>query len=61
MTCGHCVQSVSVALEAIAGVDRVSVQLEENKAHISYDAQKVDLPNIKKAVEDAGYALTGTE
>ncbi|MFQ5544011.1 MAG: heavy-metal-associated domain-containing protein [Nitrospiria bacterium] len=55
MTCNHCVETVTKALEGLSGVSDVSVILEENCANLSYDAAKVELSEIKKAVEETGF------
>ncbi len=58
MTCGHCVESVTKALEGLTGVSEVSVELEDKSAELSYDEAKVGLSEITKAVEDAGFTVT---
>ena len=57
MTCGHCVESVTKALEGLAGVSDVSVMLEEKSAELTYDAAKVGLAEFTKAVEEAGFTV----
>ncbi|MFQ5598834.1 MAG: heavy-metal-associated domain-containing protein [Nitrospiria bacterium] len=57
MTCGHCVETVSKAIEALSGVTEAVVKLEESRARVSYDAGKIDVSEIAKAVEAAGYAV----
>ena len=53
MKCGHCVQSVSDALNALDGVT-ATVSLDEAMATVqSTDA--IDYKVLVKAVEDAGY------
>lgn len=52
MTCGHCVRSVSQALEAVRGVERVSVSLETGRAQI--DGQATPTALIR-AIEEEGY------
>lgn len=58
MTCGHCVESVTKALEGLAGVSEVAVILEEKSAELSYDESKVGLSEMIKAVEEAGFTVT---
>lgn len=60
MTCGHCVETVTKALESLSGVKEATVNLEENNARISYDTDKVGLPEIEKAVTDAGFEIGGS-
>lgn len=52
MTCGHCVQSVTKALQAVAGVEKVSVSLDTGRAHVDGSA---NLGALIRAVEEEGY------
>jgi copper chaperone len=54
MSCQHCVQSVTKALEQLEGTSNVQVSLESGQA--SFEEEKpVDFQTIRKAVQDAGY------
>jgi copper chaperone len=55
MTCEGCVRSVTRTLQAVAGVQRVEVSLDEEKARVTYDPKKAGLAELKRAVERAGY------
>lgn len=57
MTCGNCVKHVTQALQAVPGVERVSVDLESGTAEVDGDASNEQL---KAAVEEEGYELEGT-
>jgi Cu+-exporting ATPase len=57
MTCDHCVKRVTSALEALEGVDSVTVDLETGQATVEYDASTVGRRDMADAVEDAGYAV----
>jgi copper ion binding protein len=56
MTCGHCVNSVTEEVGAVAGVRQVDVDLPTGRLTVSSD---VDVPeaDIRAAVEEAGYQL----
>lgn len=54
MSCKHCVMHVTKALEAIEGVVKAEVSLEEKSAVIELDSD-VSGEKLVKAVEDAGY------
>jgi copper chaperone len=60
MTCGHCVEGVTKALEALTGVSEVFVELEASSAELSYDTSVVGLSEITQAVADAGFTVTKT-
>lgn len=55
MTCGHCVQAVTKAVQALAGVSDVQVSLREQSAVITFDPDKVATDSILAAIADQGY------
>ena len=59
MTCGGCVRSVSSVLNALDGVVKADVSLDKKCAVVDYDAAKLDLDQIKRAVQEAGYEVAG--
>ncbi|HWR24991.1 MAG TPA: heavy metal translocating P-type ATPase [Methanosarcina sp.] len=56
MTCGHCQKAVADAISSLEGVESVNVDLESQRAKVSFDPQKVNLDDIKAAVAKAGYS-----
>ena len=60
MMCGHCTARVEKALGETRGVLSVAVSLEDKSATVeAKDKLKPD--TLKKAVEAAGYTVTGVE
>ncbi len=59
MMCPHCQAAVKKALEAFDGVT-AEVSLEDKAAYITASGD-VDRETLKKAVEDAGYEVSGIE
>jgi copper chaperone len=57
MTCGGCVRSVTAVLQALPGVESVSVSLERGEAQVRFDEARVTRAQLVLAVEDAGFAL----
>ena len=55
MTCGGCVKSVDSALTRLNGVQSVDVDLEGNKAAVTYDSSAVAVDAIVEAIEEAGF------
>src|SRR5260370_1577939 len=55
MDCAECTVHVQHALAALPGVDHVHVLLSSEKAVLPIDPTKVDLPTIRKAVDDSGH------
>jgi copper chaperone len=58
MTCGGCVRSVTGVLSALEGVVKAEVSLAEQRAVVDFDPGKVNIGQLKRAVEDAGYEVT---
>ena len=55
MTCASCVRVVEKTLAKLDGVKTASVNIATENAKIAYDADKVRISGIKKAIKDAGY------
>src|SRR5574342_222336 len=61
MTCASCVSHVEGALKELPGTSNVVVNLATNKATLSYNPQRVTLDDMRRAVEEVGYAITAAE
>lgn len=59
MTCSGCVASITRVLKALPGVHDVNVTLEPGRATISYDPAQSGMPELTRAIEDAGYDVAG--
>lgn len=57
MDCAECTQHVQHAIAALPGVASVNVLLASEKAIITLDPARVELPQIRQAVADAGYSV----
>jgi copper chaperone len=57
MSCGHCVMAVRKELSRIP--DIFVEEVEVGKAVVKFDESKVNDLDIKKAIENAGYPVTG--
>jgi len=55
MDCEGCVKSVTRMLSGVAGVSGVQVSLAQARAKVTYDPTKASVPDMKKAIERAGY------
>ena len=54
MSCQHCVQSVTKALESIAGLKNINVDLTTGTA--SFDSEEsIDIKAIHAAIRDIGF------
>ncbi|MFD5243231.1 heavy-metal-associated domain-containing protein [Amycolatopsis sp. NPDC058340] len=59
MVCGHCAGFVTEEIETIAGVTAVAVDVENGTVTVTSD-RKLDVAEVRAAVEEAGYELTRT-
>lgn len=57
MTCGGCVNSLTRALKAIAGVGDVNVTLATGETSVQYDENLTSPEQLRSAVENAGYGI----
>lgn len=56
MSCGHCLNAVSQALQSLPGVKVDSVRI--GRADLHFDGTQVSRERITAAIEDAGYDAT---
>ena len=61
MTCATCSRRVERALEKVPGVLKTSVNLTNEKATVGYLTGEVELRDLEKAVEGAGYGVVRGE
>ena len=57
MTCGGCVNNVTKALNAVAGVRHVAVSLHPGEARIEFDENTTAPSQLRTAVRQAGYEV----
>ncbi|TGE36414.1 heavy metal translocating P-type ATPase [Desulfosporosinus fructosivorans] len=57
MSCEHCVNHVTKILEKFPSVEHVQVSLAESKASFDWDPLQVNMADIRKEIEEAGYSL----
>lgn len=55
MSCGHCVNAVTGALEGVPGVQSAVVELQAGRARVEYDESKATSAELVGAVMDEGY------
>jgi copper chaperone len=58
MSCGHCVKAVTMALQAVPGVDVKDVKV--GTATIDADDAVVTPAQLAQVIEDAGFTLVAT-
>ena len=57
MSCEHCVRHVTEALEALQGVSKVAVSLDNGQATVEV-GENFDEASLEPAVDEAGYEIT---
>lgn len=57
MFCENCVASVTKGINGLEGIENVMVTLSDSTAVVQYDASKLELAEIEKAVEKRGYSV----
>ena len=57
MSCQHCVMRVKKAIEGLAGISDLSVEV--GSAHLTFDESKIQQADIENAVVKAGYKIKG--
>lgn len=62
MTCGHCVAAVTEEIDMLAGVSGVAIELVPGgESLVAVTSQReLDADQVRAAVDEAGYELTGT-
>ncbi len=55
MHCEGCTQRITRVLKRIEGVDSAKVTLDEKRAVVTYDAERIHPDMLKAAIEKAGY------
>jgi Cu+-exporting ATPase len=58
MDCADCTQHVKQAIACLPGVESVDVLLSTERASVRYDPNRLQLPEIQRAVTSAGYSAS---
>ena len=61
ISCEHCERAIKGALEPLAGVQLVNVDIPGKKVRVQFDETRVDVDRIKAAVEDEEYPVAAVE
>jgi len=61
ISCEHCERAIKEALEPIAGVQLVDVDIPAKKVRVDYDEARVTIARIKAAVEEEEYPVAAVE
>ncbi len=61
MMCATCVETIESALKSMDGVIKVTVNLGNEKAYVTYNPSIATIDNLKQTIEDTGYQYLGLE
>lgn len=61
MHCENCVASIEKGINGLEGIEKVVVTLNDSTAIVNFDASKVELAQIEKAVEKRGFKVKSTD
>jgi copper chaperone len=59
MQCGGCSTKISLALNALSGVEDVQVSLASGQVTVRYDEQQTSPHQLEAAVIDSGFGVNG--
>eukprot|EP00934_Nitzschia_sp_Nitz4_P007851 Nitzschia sp. Nitz4//scaffold30_size153850//6567//9734//NITZ4_002756-RA/size153850-processed-gene-0.1-mRNA-1//1//CDS//3329547196//7841//frame0 len=59
MTCTQCSAVIQRALEDVAGVDEISINLSTNTVRVTWTPSETNLAELKETIEDVGYDVVG--
>lgn len=59
LACPSCLQKIENATKNLAGVEENSVKVlfNSSKAKLDFDAEKISIEEIEKAIQDLGYPV----
>jgi copper chaperone len=57
MTCGHCVETVTKAVNSLNGISRVSVDLDKKQVSVDFDESRTDLDTISSKIIEVGFEV----
>ena len=57
MTCGHCVETVTQAVQSLQGIQKVTVDLDKKQVALDYDEQKIGLASISAKITEVGFEV----
>jgi copper chaperone len=57
ISCEHCSQAITSALQPEQGVKRVSVDIPTHKVHLEYDENAISLDRVKEILAEEEYPV----
>jgi copper chaperone len=57
MTCGHCVETVTQAVNSLDGIRQVSVDLDKKQVSVDFDESQTDSDAIASKIIEVGFEV----
>lgn len=57
MTCGHCVETVTQALNSLEGITQVSVDLDQKLVRVDFDESRTNLDTVASKITEVGFEV----
>ena len=57
MTCGHCIETVTQAVNSIAGISQVSVDLDNKLVSVDFDESRTSLDTVSSKITEVGFEV----
>ncbi len=57
MSCDHCIQTITKAVEEINGIAMVQVDLEKKQVTVGFEENQTDLKTISAKIIEAGFEV----
>ena len=57
MTSGHCVETVTKAVNSLGGVGQVSIDLDKKQVSVDFDESRTDIDAISSKIVEVGFEV----
>ena len=57
MTCGHCVETVTQAVNSLDGINQVSVDLDKKQVSVDFDESRTSPDAISSKITEVGFEV----
>ena len=57
MTCGHCVETVTQAVNSLDGISQVSVDLDKKLVSVDFDESRTNLDAVSSKITEVGFEV----
>ena len=60
MTCGHCVETVTNAVNSLEGVNQISVDLDKKQVSVDFDESRTNSEAISSKITEVGFEVVSS-